>query len=130
MKLPDLLLPTALLASQAAGIGSFAKLGHYKEPYAPNKCHFPASALPANKMYVAVNTEIWDAGRACGAVIGIKCSSGDNVRNKNACKDKKATYHAVIIDWCQHCKTEMVASETLYQAMSKRPNAVLDIVYF
>ncbi|KAJ3701229.1 hypothetical protein LUZ61_004934 [Rhynchospora tenuis] len=126
------LVQCALVAVLLIGFGNakmvFGDIGtatSYSPPYLPTNCPgYDQDQLPANGLFVAAGSSIWDNGAACGRRYQVRCLSG----SKRPCRDGFVVVQ--VVDLCRlSCCPTMAFSDKAFDALSKISNTKINIEY-
>ncbi|KAF5186810.1 Eg45-like domain containing protein [Thalictrum thalictroides] len=98
----------------------------YDPPYTPTKCGGNSpDQFPEGGMFVAASNGLWDNGAACGRRYQMRCISGP----KRPCKDGLMVVEVVDVCRTNPCPATFLLSNRAFNAISKNPNAKINIEY-
>ncbi|GFP95798.1 eg45-like domain containing protein 2 [Phtheirospermum japonicum] len=110
-------------------IGDLGTARAYKPPYLPTKCYGNRQdQFPPGNLFVAVKEGLWDNGAACGRRYRLRCLSGKN----KPCINVSNLIDVKVVDLCKirrPCPSTMLLSADAFAALSRRPNAMINIEY-
>ncbi|XP_059655206.1 EG45-like domain containing protein [Cornus florida] len=107
-------------------LGDIGTATSYGPPYIPTKCNGNREEqFPPGNLFVAVSEGLWDNGASCGRRYRLRCLSGNN----KPCKD--GTIDVKVVDFCSKrpCPSTIVMSNDAFAAVSRSPNAKINIEY-
>ena len=81
--------------------------------------------FPPGNLFIAVSEGLWDNGAACGRRYRLRCLSGNN----RPCKD--GTIDVKVVDYCTKspCPSTILMSNDAFSALSRSPDAKINIEY-
>ncbi|CAL5431464.1 unnamed protein product [Camellia sinensis] len=98
----------------------------YDPPYLPTRCGgYSQDQFPEDGYFAGTSDGLWDNGAACGRRYRIRCISGV----KRPCKDGSIVVQ--VVDFCKNspCPSTLLLSNKAFNAISRFPNAKINVEY-
>ncbi|XP_010250070.1 PREDICTED: EG45-like domain containing protein [Nelumbo nucifera] len=106
--------------------GDVGTASSYEPPYLPTRCNgYDQNQFPEGGLFAAASNGVWDNGAACGRRYRIRCISG----LKRPCKDGSIVVQVVDVCRSNPCRTTLVLSRRAFDAISRIPNAKINVEY-